>query len=90
MNWIDDDHDWEPDESDRSEDQWDDGEVEELSCPSCGGSVYEETQQCPHCGDWITPLAASARTPKWIRIVGAILVLCFLYGIIVGIVRLFG
>ena len=27
-----------------------------LVCPSCHHPVHEETQQCPHCGDWITPV----------------------------------
>ena len=85
MTGFDDSGEWEPEDwgADRDDD------VEELACPSCGASVYEETQQCPHCGDWITPLAASARTPTWIRVVGGVLVFCFLYLLIAGIVRSF-
>lgn len=76
---------WQPDDWGNDPDD----EVEELSCPNCGASVYEETQQCPHCGDWITPLAAAARRPIWIRVVGGVVVFCFLYMLLAGIVRTF-
>jgi len=25
-----------------------------IACPSCGGEVYDDAEQCPHCGDYIT------------------------------------
>jgi len=68
---------------------WDgdqDDEVEELACPSCGAMVYEETQQCPHCGDWITPTAPRG-APLWARVVGAVLVFALLFGFIAGLIR---
>jgi hypothetical protein len=42
--------DWEdpepdPDESDESE---------TLPCPACGEPVYEDAEQCPHCGTYVT------------------------------------
>jgi hypothetical protein len=83
MTGFDDSGDWEPEDwgADRDDD------VEELTCPSCGASVYEEAQQCPHCGDWITPLSAAARTPTWMRVVAGVVLFCFLYFLIAGIVR---
>lgn len=42
-----------------------------LSCPSCRQAVHEDTQQCPHCGDWITPVDRSA---PWSRIVWVVAV----------------
>lgn len=27
-----------------------------LVCPQCRNDVHEDTQKCPHCGDWITPV----------------------------------
>ncbi len=42
-----------------------------LSCPSCRQLVHEDTQQCPHCGDWITPVD---RTSPWPRIVWVVAV----------------
>ena len=46
------------DDSDLEDDEWaDDSDEEEplLYCPSCRETVHEDTQKCPHCGDWITP-----------------------------------
>jgi hypothetical protein len=41
------------DDEDPQEDDWDDGDdddspPEELPCPTCGHSIYEETERCPH------------------------------------------
>ncbi len=52
-------------EEDESED-----EDDVLVCPSCSQSVHEETQQCPHCGDWIVPVYPGAG----LRRLGAIVV----------------
>jgi len=51
----------------------DDDSPAEMICPSCSGPVIEDTQQCPHCGDWITP-ADPARS-GWRRIVWVAVVL---------------
>jgi len=41
-----------PDEADLCAD--DEEDIVPLSrCPVCGQLVYEETQQCPHCKEWI-------------------------------------
>ena len=37
-----------------------DAENDELPCPSCGRMLYDDTDRCPHCGDWVMPLAAGA------------------------------
>ena len=52
-NWPDD---WsEPPEDDDLFDPPDDeSDVELLPCPQCGADVYEEAQQCPSCGTYIT------------------------------------
>lgn len=39
----------------------DSADLPEMDCPSCGGVVTEDTQKCPHCGDWIIPEDASRR-----------------------------
>lgn len=67
----------------RNDLDFDDDEVELLACPSCGARVYEETEKCPRCGDWITPIAAHARQPSWVRLV-ALLLLFMLAGAILG------
>ena len=50
------DEEWIDDEGDDEDDL--------LLCPSCRASVHEDTQQCPHCGDWITPIYPGERTMK--------------------------
>lgn len=50
-----------------------DPETDQLPCPSCGAMVYDDTDRCPHCGDWIMPMAASARSRSGIWIVAAIM-----------------
>lgn len=38
----------------------------EALCPSCGALIAEETQKCPHCGDWIVPQGeAGKRSRTW-------------------------
>ncbi len=46
-----------------------------LTCPSCRRPVYEETQQCPHCGDWITPVAETRPWRRTVWVVAALLVI---------------
>ena len=47
--------DWD-DDSDELDDDYpdDDSEVELVRCPQCGADVYEDAEQCPECGEWIT------------------------------------
>ena len=65
---------WDDDPDDSAEfDAYDDGDAEELPCPSCGEPVYEEADVCPHCGDYITPgrTPAGANVPRWMFVLGA-------------------
>ena len=57
------DEEWIEDDGDPSDDV--------LLCPSCRETVHEDTQQCPHCGDWITPVypGAGFRRLLWTVIV---------------------
>lgn len=43
----------------------DDGEVETVACPSCGVDVYEEAQQCPHCGQYIDASTLALAGRSW-------------------------
>jgi len=60
-------------------DEWidDEGDPEDdvLDCPSCGRAVHEDTQQCPHCGDWITPVGSRSRAFRWAWLFAAVLVI---------------
>jgi len=62
-----------------AEEEWveDDGNPEEdvLICPSCKRSVHEDTQQCPHCGDWIIPVWPKRKAKRLIWVIAAGLVI---------------
>lgn len=32
-----------------------------LPCPLCGVEIYQNAQQCPSCGGWVTPQVVSPR-----------------------------
>jgi len=64
---------------DENDEEWieDDGDGDELLvCPSCRGEVHEDTQQCPHCGEWIIP--AYLREHRRLAIWGIAVVLLIL------------
>lgn len=42
-------------------------------CPSCGLEVYEDTERCPICGDYITPNWSALRGMPWRWIVMGLL-----------------
>ena len=51
------------------EDIDDANEIDEtIPCPSCQRSIYEDVDQCPHCGEWIIAHATSdvRRRTVWI------------------------
>ena len=47
----------------------DSDEADLLLCPSCRRLVHEDTQQCPSCGDWITPVYPSGGARHWVWVV---------------------
>jgi hypothetical protein len=65
----------------------DDGDAECVPCPSCGAGVYEETQKCPCCGDWIDPQSSSARMPSWIRLAALVVLAAILLGVVAGLIH---
>ena len=68
-------NDW--NQTDRDDADFDDesDDVETLACPACGEQIYEDAQQCPHCGDWIIPVDARGRSLRLIWIVAALLLI---------------
>lgn len=74
MSWDEDyaDEEWVDDEDDDSIDDL-------LVCPNCRTDVHEDTQQCPHCGDWITPIYPGETAKQWIwKAVALLVILAFL------------
>ena len=57
------------------EDEAEDSDANLLACPSCRQSVHEDTQQCPHCGDWITPTDLSGRAGQWVWVAVVVLLI---------------
>ena len=56
-------------------DEEEDSDDDLLLCPSCKADVHEDTQQCPHCGDWITPVFRERRSKRLIWLVAAVLLI---------------
>lgn len=67
------------DESDESS-EWSEGDSVDLRCcPACQQDVYEDAEQCPACGEWLTP--DRGRPPRgWLLLV--ILLIVALCGVL--------
>ena len=74
---------WEEPEPDDDDDSYYGDNDEELcECPSCGESVYEDCEKCPHCGDYITPVAPATTMSgsRWIVVVALVLAVLMALG----------
>ncbi len=56
---------WEYPEPDDDEEA--DSSTATIRCPACGMEIYEESEQCPYCGDYVIAGAATglAGRPWW-------------------------
>jgi|CXWL01.1.fsa_nt_gi uncharacterized paraquat-inducible protein A len=75
---------WEEDAADEEwvDDEGPDSEEDDLlHCPNCRSAVHEDTQQCPYCRVWITPVDLSDAGKKWIWLVAAILLILVFSGL---------
>ncbi len=45
-----------------------------MKCPHCRNLIFEEAEQCPHCGMYLTVEDSPSSQPLWI-VVGAVLLL---------------
>lgn len=66
------DDEWEEDESDENDEA--DNELPELVwCPTCGEEIYEDAEQCPHCGNYVVhSTSALADRPLWFCLLGVL------------------
>ena len=46
-------------------DEYGDTAAETVACPACGAEVYEEAEQCPRCGDYITHSSSIWAGKSW-------------------------
>ncbi len=66
-------------------DDFDDESDESLPimyCPECGRGVTEDTQKCPHCGDWIMPVDRPRNRWNFKRVMFVIAVLLMLFAML--------
>lgn len=70
-----------PDEWDDVDDDFDDGGVDDgaelISCPHCGAEIYEDSEQCAICGEYVTH--ASTNLAWFWRATAMILLGCLAY-----------
>ena len=55
-----------------------------VPCPYCRREIHEESQRCPHCGQYISQEDAPPGPKPWWLIVGVLLCLFVVYLWIVG------
>lgn len=64
----------------------DDAPAETISCPACGGEVYEDAPQCPACGEFIVhDTGALSGKPGWyvlLAVLGVLAVVAVLSGVL--------
>ena len=74
------------DDCDEEWDEADDDAAEMAPCPACGESIYEDAEQCPCCGQYIThSTSALAGRPIWfcaLGLAGAVAVIVYLIRLI--------
>ena len=47
-----------------------------MPCPHCFGTIYDDSERCPHCGDYLSKDDVPFRPPLWIVVgVGVCLVM---------------
>ena len=65
--------DWSGDGYDEGWGTDDDEPVDTVPCGNCGADVYEDAEQCPRCGEWITHgTSALTAKPLWWQIIGVL------------------
>jgi uncharacterized protein (DUF983 family) len=65
------------DESDDLDDEdQDDASAVTMPCPHCSGTIYDDSERCPHCGEYLSREDLPYRPPWWVVVgVGICLVI---------------
>lgn len=59
------------DESDDlDDDAEDDDSGETMPCPHCFGTIYDDSERCPHCGEYLSREDEPRPPPPWWVILG--------------------
>lgn len=68
-----------PDEADMDQDDDDEAElIETALCPHCGKRLYESSQICPQCHNYVSFEEVSTQNPPWLIIAAGICLLIVL------------
>jgi hypothetical protein len=70
-----------PDPPDMDDEDADDDAADTHPCPHCGADVYEESQQCPVCGQYIDQPRHS-NFPRWVPVAAVLVILAMLYAVV--------
>lgn len=62
-------------DGDDEDDFGDEGEAETIPCPYCRKPIFEESERCPSCGNYITEEDPGGSRHSWWIIAGVILCL---------------
>ena len=54
-------------------------ETASLACPHCGEQVYDDVEQCPYCGMYISQADFKKPMPVWAVIIIILTILGFLF-----------
>ncbi|QDU18232.1 zinc-ribbon domain-containing protein [Urbifossiella limnaea] len=66
----DDDDEYGDDGDDGGDDDDGDDDAETVPCPHCGADVYEDAEQCPRCGKYLSAEDAAPSRPRgWVAVV---------------------
>ncbi len=67
-------------------DEWDDETTDTVNCENCGEEVYEDAEQCPYCGWYVTQTTSTFDgKPFWfvlLGIAGIVAVIAVLGGVL--------
>lgn len=72
--------DWETDDADADWPDDDDGETLTIPCPFCKADIYEESEQCPHCGEYVVRSSTAWNgKPIWWIILGILGIIAMMF-----------
>lgn len=64
---------WDDNDPDEYDYETGDDESETVPCPSCGEPIYEDSEHCPYCGEYVTfSTSAWEGRPLWWIVQGLI------------------
>ncbi|MEK6248726.1 MAG: LITAF-like zinc ribbon domain-containing protein [Planctomycetales bacterium] len=73
------DHEYPDDEVEGHDDWCDDDHSQTVSCPVCNEDVYEDSEQCPACGNYITRITTVRPMWWWTAVVLLVLIGLFVF-----------